>query len=262
MIEVKKALPEMHDNPRYHKNVLYITPEEQEKIKNVKIVFGGVGLGSVIAESLLRLGFENFVFIDGDEVETSNLNRQNYTEANIGQSKVAAITSRLQAINPEVQISYHHVFLAPDTIIDYVKGCDIAINAIDFDSLETPFVFDECCKELGIPVIHPLNFGWAGAAYVVTPSSEQIYNEARSTGRFELVLIENILNYLEGREDLELNWLYALLEAYKEKSTQITPPQLIVGSYLAASLVTNIAFSLINNLPIKTYPEPYFVSTR
>lgn len=262
MMEVKKALPEMHDNPRYHKNVLYITPEEQEKIKDIKIVFGGVGLGSVIAESLLRLGFENFVFIDGDEVEVSNLNRQNYTEEHIGNAKVASITNRLKEINPEVKIIYHHLFLEPNTIEAYVKGCDIAINAIDFDSLETPFVFDERCKELGIPVIHPLNFGWAGAAYVVTPTSEQIYNVARSTGRFELVLIQNILSYLEGREDLELNWLYELLEAYKEKSTQITPPQLVVGSNLAAALVTNIAFSLINGLPVKTYPEPYFISTR
>jgi len=258
----KKAIPEMHDEARYHKNVLYITPEQQDRIKDVKIVFGGVGLGSVIAEALLRLGFENFVFIDGDDVETSNLNRQNYTENDIQNSKVASITKRLQAINPNAKVIYHHVFLEPETIKDYVKGCDIAINAIDFDTLQTPFVFDECCKELGIPVIHPLNFGWAGAAYVVTPTSEQIYDVARSTGRFELVLIQNMLNYFENREDLDLSWFYDFYEAYKEKSKEITPPQLVVGSYLAASLVTNIAFCLSTGLPVKTYPEPYFLSTR
>ena len=257
-----KAISEMHDSERYHKNVLYITPEQQDKIKDIKIVFGGVGLGSVIAESLLRLGFENFVFIDGDEVETSNLNRQNYTEEHINTSKVASITQRLTAINPEVKVTCHHVFLEPDTIENYVEGCDIAINAIDFDTLQTPFVFDECCKALGIPVIHPLNFGWAGAAYVVTPTSEQIYDVARNTGRFELVLIQNMLNYFENRKDIDLSWFYDFYEAYKAKSKEITPPQLIVGSHIAAALVTNIAFSLSNNLPVKTYPEPYFLSTR
>lgn len=262
MIEEKKALAEMHDDVRYHKNVLYITPEKQDKIKNVKIVFGGVGLGSVIAESLLRLGFENFVFIDGDEVEKSNLNRQNYTESDINNSKVASVTKRLKEINKDVKITYHHLFLEPNTIKEYVSNCDIAINAIDFDVLETPFVFDEVCKELGIPVIHPLNFGWAGAAYVVTPDSEQIYDVARSTGRFELMLIQNILTYLEDRKDLELSWLYELLESYRKVSEQITPPQLVVGSNLAAALVTNIAFSLVNGLPVKKYPEPYFISTR
>ncbi|TCI93069.1 HesA/MoeB/ThiF family protein [Tenacibaculum sp. M341] len=257
-----KALEEMHSSSRYHKNVLYITPEEQDKIKDIKIVFGGVGLGSVIAEALLRLGFENFVFIDGDEVEQSNLNRQNYTDNDVNTSKVEAITNRLKAINPDVQIEYHHLFLAPDTIKHYVSGCDIAINAIDFDTLETPFVFDEYCKELGVPVIHPLNFGWAGAAYVVTPTSEQIYDVARETGRFELVLIQNMLTYFENNKDMNLDWFYDFYKAYKKNSAKITPPQLVVGSNLAAALVTNIAFCLTNNLPIKTYPEPYFLCTR
>lgn len=257
-----KQIAEMHDEERYHKNVLYITPEQQDAIKNVKIVFGGVGLGSVIAEAALRLGFENFVFIDGDEVEMSNLNRQNYEGDDVGESKVKSITKRLKAINPNAQIEYHHLFLEPDIISQYVSGCDIAINAIDFDTAHTPFVFDEVCNELGIPVIHPLNFGWAAAAYLVTPDSEQIYDIARREGRFELVLVENILAYIKDREDLQLNWLYDFYELYKEKSTEITPPQLVVGSHLAAGLVSNILFCLCNRLEVKKFPEPYFICTR
>ena len=247
---------------RYFKNVLYVSPEEQEKIKQVKILFGGVGLGSVVAEAALRLGFENFVFIDGDEVEASNLNRQNYVMADIGEPKVKAITERLKLINPNVNIEYHHVFLSPKTLHQHLEGCDIAINAIDFDAADTPFAFDECCKELGIPVIHPLNFGWAGAAYLVTPESEQIYDVARSTGRFELVLIQNMMEYLEKRDDMDLTWFHQFYEDYKTYSKEITPPQLAVGSYIAASLVANLLFSLVNDLPVKTFPEPYFLSTR
>ncbi len=252
----------MHTNERYHKNVLYITPEEQDRIKNVKIVFGGVGLGSVIAESLVRLGFENFIFIDGDDVEKSNLNRQNYNENDIGKSKVMSITRRLKAINSEIKVAYHHLFLEPATIETYIKGADIAINAIDFDTKETPFVFDEKCKEAEIPVIHPLNFGWAGAAYVVTPESEQIYDVARNEERFELILIQKMIAYMKNRKDVDLDWFYEFYEAYKKKSKIITPPQLIVGSNIAAALVTNIIFSLINNRDVKKFPEPYFLSTR
>ncbi|MBW1298833.1 HesA/MoeB/ThiF family protein [Aquimarina litoralis] len=261
-MESTKKIPQMHDEERYHKNVLYITPEQQDRIKNSKIVFGGVGLGSVIAEAALRLGFENFVFIDGDEVEVSNLNRQNYDYKDVGRSKVASITERMKAINPNVKISYHHLFLEPDTIADYVDGCDIAINAIDFDAEQTPFVFDEVCKEKGIPVIHPLNFGWGGAAYLVTPDSEQIYDVARKEGRFELVLIQNMLSYFKDRKDMDLEWFYDFYELYKQNSKKITPPQLVVGSHLAAGLVSNILFSLVNNLKVKTFPEPYFLSTR
>ncbi|PKV49968.1 ThiF family protein [Aquimarina sp. MAR_2010_214] len=258
----KKTISEMHHNERYYKNALYVTPEQQDKIKNVKIVFGGVGLGSVLAEAALRLGFENFVFIDGDTVELSNLNRQNYQEEDITKSKVESITKRLLSINPNAKIEYHHLFLDPDNITDYIDGCDIAINAIDFDVEDTPFVFDEKCKEKGIPVIHPLNFGWAGAAYVVTPDSEQIYDVARNKKCFELVLIKNMLEYFKYRAEMNLTWFYEFYESYKENSAKITPPQLVVGSSLAAALVTNILFSLVNGLEVKTFPEPYFLSTR
>ncbi|WP_062053429.1 HesA/MoeB/ThiF family protein [Aquimarina longa] len=260
--EKKKSIPEMHDSERYHKNVLYITPEQQDKIKDVKILFGGVGLGSVLAENLLRLGFENFVFIDGDEVELSNLNRQNYQEKDINVSKVEAITQRLLAINPNAKIEYHHLFLEPDTIPEYLQGCDIAVNAIDFDTADTPFAFDQECKEKGIPVIHPLNFGWAGAVYVVTPDSEQIYDVARNEGSFELVLIQNMLDYFKYEKSMDLTWFYDFYESYKVNATKITPPQLVVGSFLAAALVTNVVFSLVNGLEVKTFPEPYFLSTR
>ena len=247
---------------RYFKNVLYITPEEQEKIKKTKVLFGGVGLGSVVAEAAMRLGFENFVFIDGDEVETSNLNRQNYIGNDVGTPKVEALTQRLKLINPNVQVEYHHLFLSPENLDTYLEGCDIAINAIDFDVEDTPFAFDERCKHFGIPVIHPLNFGWAGAAYVVTPDSEQIYDVARSTGRFELVLIQSMMEYLEKREDMDLTWFHKFYEDYKLHSKEITPPQLAVGSYLAAGLVANLLFSLVHDLPVKKFPEPYFLSTR
>ena len=252
----------MSTDPRYAKNVLYISPEQQEKIKSIKILFGGVGLGSVVAEAALRLGFENFIFIDGDEVELSNLNRQNYTMQDVGTSKVEAITQRLQLINPAVKVQYHHLFLSPQTLKTHLKQADIAINAIDFDAADTPFAFDEVCQELGIPVIHPLNFGWAGAAYVVTPESEQIFDVARSSGRFELVLIQNMMEYLKDRKDIELDWFHDFYKSYQTHSKSITPPQLAVGSFLAASLVANILFSLVNDLPVKVFPEPYFLSTR
>lgn len=260
--ERKKEIPEMHGNQRYHKNVLYITPEQQDNIKNVKILFAGVGLGSVLAETALRLGFENFVFIDGDTVELSNLNRQNYKETDVNTSKVKAITERLLSINPHAKIEYHHLFLNPENISDYIGDCDIAINAIDFDTEHTPFVFDEKCKEKGIPVIHPLNFGWAGAVYVVTPDSEQIYDVARNEERFELILIQNMLEYFKYKTDMNLTWFYEFYESYKINSKKITPPQLAVGSSLSAALVTNVLFSLANGLTLKTFPEPYFLSAR
>ena len=63
---------------RYSRNRLYVSEREQSIIKHYKILLGGAGVGSIIAECALRFGFEHITIIDGDKVEENNLNRQNY----------------------------------------------------------------------------------------------------------------------------------------------------------------------------------------
>ena len=127
---------------RYSRNRIYVSDEEQLRIKNFKIVLGGAGIGSIIAECLLRFGFETLTIVDGDIVEESNLNRQNYTYNDIGVSKVKALKKRLMEINPDANINTIESFIDHDNVEDIVKGHEIAINALDFKS-DIPFVFDE-----------------------------------------------------------------------------------------------------------------------
>ena len=65
----------------YTRNRFYIPEEDQQAIKPFRIILAGCGIGSNIAECLLRIGFENFTLIDGDTVEPTNLNRQNYLKS-------------------------------------------------------------------------------------------------------------------------------------------------------------------------------------
>ena len=158
---------------RYSRNRIYVSDEEQLRIKNFKIVLGGAGIGSIIAECLLRFGFETLTIVDGDIVEESNLNRQNYTYNDIGVSKVKALKKRLMEINPDANINTIESFIDHDNVEEIVKGHEIAINALDFKS-DIPFVFDEWCRKYNIPVLHPYNIGWAGLVFVVTPTGIQL----------------------------------------------------------------------------------------
>src|SRR5690606_39476281 len=87
----------------YVRNRIYLDYSQQEVIKETPILIAGCGIGSVIAECALRLGFENLTIIDGDIVEESNLNRQNFIENDISQSKVEAIKLRLEQINSKAR---------------------------------------------------------------------------------------------------------------------------------------------------------------
>ena len=99
---------------RYSRNRLYVSESEQNMVKEYRIFLGGAGIGSIVAECALRFGFEHITIVDGDKVEKSNLNRQNYTDNDIGRYKAECLAERLLSINPNAQIDYHTEFLTPD----------------------------------------------------------------------------------------------------------------------------------------------------
>lgn len=73
--------------------------EEQTKVFNEIIIFGCGGVGSWIAEYIVRMKLTNrLILIDFDNVEPKNLNRQNYTILDNGISKVQALKTRLAMI--------------------------------------------------------------------------------------------------------------------------------------------------------------------
>jgi thiF family protein len=127
---------------RYNRNRLYVSENEQSIIKDYKIFLGGAGIGSIVAECALRLGFEHITIVDGDKVEKTNLNRQNYTGNDIGRYKAECLAERLLSINPNAHITVHTEFLTSDNIEALIANHNVDINALDLKD-ETPFVFDK-----------------------------------------------------------------------------------------------------------------------
>jgi sulfur carrier protein ThiS adenylyltransferase len=110
----------------------YLTVEQLEKIQRTKIGIAGVGgLGSNIANALVRTGFVDFEIVDVDLIEASNLNRQNYYYSEIGQAKVAVTAKRLQQINPDVCVKSTQTKLSKENIKEYFSDRDILFEAFD-----------------------------------------------------------------------------------------------------------------------------------
>jgi molybdopterin-synthase adenylyltransferase len=246
-------------NEIYNRNRIYISPEEQKQIKNFRIVMAGAGLGSVIAECALRLGFENICLIDGDRVELSNLNRQNYTFANTGKPKASAIRERLQAINPDAKIEYRNIFLTETNIRSQIQKFDLAINAIDFDSM-APFLFDEVCVARGMTVLHPYNLGWAGCVFAVSEKSRQLSSIQEHNNGFEKAFVKFLLKWLNKKQQ-HIDWLQNVLEQYENETQKFSPPQLSVASWLTAGMCVNIMFRAAVGKAFRQFPDLYFLTS-
>ena len=73
--------------------------------KSLIILFGLGGVGGYTFEALLRVGIGNFIIIDKDIFELSNMNRQlGSSYETIGQSKVKVYKNRAKSINSEVNV--------------------------------------------------------------------------------------------------------------------------------------------------------------
>lgn len=213
----------------------------------------------MIVECALRLGFENICIIDGDHVEESNLNRQNYIASDINKPKTESIYNRLKAINPNAKIEYHSVFLDTKNIREYITDeYDIAINALDFTS-NVPFLFDKICVSKNIPILHPYNFGWAGCVFVINKESLQLETFHKQHEGFELHFAKYVSKYLQHWNNRK-EWLEHVLDEYSKEERSMPPPQLAVASWIVAGMCTNILFNIATEKEVKTFPEFYLSS--
>lgn len=240
----------------YSRNRIYINDTNQQKIKSCRLLIAGAGLGSVISECALRLGFEHITIIDFDRVELSNLNRQNYVQNDVGKLKVEALAKRLKSINPDSTINYHSVCLGKSNLDQYVTDFDVAINTIDFTS-DAPFLFDEYCLNQEKLVLHPFNLGWAGCVFAIDNNSKNLVDIDGISGGAEKAIVRFILSNTKGQNT---EWLNQSLYEYEQEAFISSPPQLAVASWITAGICTRIAFDYAVGNKILTLPEFYFLS--
>ncbi|MCU0327159.1 MAG: ThiF family adenylyltransferase [Spirosomaceae bacterium] len=232
-------------NTRYSRNRLYLTETEQQLIKHFPILLGGAGIGSIIAECLLRFGFEKLTIVDGDTVEVSNLNRQNYTEKDVSNAKVLALKERLLAINPEADITAENIFITNDNANRLIEGHKLAINALDFTS-DIPLVFDRICQQNRALVIVIDKLGLDSLK-----EPNQNFNEVE--------VVRYVCQSLRVAQKPQ-QWLEKIIDDYLNENKQLSPPQLSVASWIAAGVCTQIAFNVAIGRPVKKFPEFYFSS--
>lgn len=139
---------------RFTRVEMLLGSEKLDILKNAEILLFGVGgVGSYVAESLVRSGIGHITIVDFDTVELTNLNRQIMaTEAVIGEKKVQVMASRLKSINSDCEVrSLEEKYIGDNWELFFDRPYDYVVDAIDMVSAKLHII--EKCKELNIPII-------------------------------------------------------------------------------------------------------------
>lgn len=119
---------------RYERNVRMIGEAGQQAIRAARVaVFGVGGVGSYAAEALARAGVGTLLFVDGDCVEESNINRQLVADyETLGRPKAEVMRERALRVDPRLDVTALQLFYDAETAprIDLTQY-DYVVDAID-----------------------------------------------------------------------------------------------------------------------------------
>ena len=102
---------------QFSRTEMLIGKENVEKLNMAKVaIFGIGGVGSFVVEGLARAGVQNFILVDKDVVDITNLNRQLIaTHKTIGKPKVEVAKNRILEINPNANVKIYQEIFMPET---------------------------------------------------------------------------------------------------------------------------------------------------
>ncbi len=119
----------------------HFTPEQLARLGRARVgIAGAGGLGSNAALMLARSGVEDFLLIDHDVVEPSNLNRQQFWPRHVGRLKVEALAELLRELNPHIRLELAPLRLDAATLPGLLPSWPIWVEAVDAPETKTLLV--------------------------------------------------------------------------------------------------------------------------
>lgn len=145
---------------QFSRTELLIGKEGLEKLHRSKVaIFGIGGVGSFVAEGLVRSGVGHFVLIDDDLICLTNLNRQIHAvRKTVGKPKIEAMKARMLEIYPEADIETIQTFYLPDHADELIRDdYDYIVDTVDTVTAKIDLVVQ--AKKRGIPIISCMGAG-------------------------------------------------------------------------------------------------------
>ena len=152
-----------------------IGPAGQLRLHDAAVLIVGLGgLGSAAAPYLVGAGIGRIGLADPDTVSESNLPRQIlYTEAQLGEPKVAAARQRLAALCSATRFDCYPEGITAENAAQIIPAYDLVIDCCD--NYPTRYLIDDCCAACGKPWIYGSIGEFCGQASVMNYRRQSRY---------------------------------------------------------------------------------------
>ena len=173
------ALPALSNDEvaRYSRHLIMpeVGMDGQQKLKAARaLCIGAGGLGSPVALYLAAAGVGTIGIVDFDEVDFSNLQRQIiHGTPDVGRSKLASAKSRLNALNPEVEVVAHELALSSQNALALFADYDFVVDGTD--NFPTRYLVNDACVLSGKPNVYGSIFRFEGQASVFAAADGPCY---------------------------------------------------------------------------------------
>ncbi|MET3118361.1 hypothetical protein AAKU64_002593 [Undibacterium sp. GrIS 1.8] len=242
----------------------YVDLTTQKKISETTILIAGCGIGSSVAVCATRMGFCNFVLVDGDVVDAHNLNRQFYDFDDIGKPKVEALKRQILRINPEAKVEAIYAYLNKDNTADIVKKANIVFDTVDFLDLEAILSLHTAAKAFHTELFTALSIGYgAGVLYFPSDSgislTDLIANDIQdSQGEGDASyanVFAKIMNRIGAHLDKQVVEQVAKALTIMEDGRPCPASQIAVGSFTIAAMAVSMMHDVIAGLKVPSAPQ-------
>ena len=212
-------------------------------------VIGVGGVGSWAAEALARTAVGTITLIDLDVLVASNVNRQlPALDSTFGQSKIAAMASRMREINPKVNLNLVDDFLTVDNVETLLPSRQ---QAKDAAAQGKPIVILDCVDDMNAKLAIALHCRFnklklvcaGGAGGKIDPTQIKVSDLRESYQDPLLAKLRNKLRHEKGinsalKEKFGIKCVYSTEPPRVDKSCQTGG--LHCGGYGSAVVVTSV----------------------
>jgi molybdopterin/thiamine biosynthesis adenylyltransferase len=162
----------MRYDEAYQRNIGLFTPDQQDMLRQAKVVVGGMGgVGGIQAVTLARLGLGSISIIDPGVFDPPDMNRQyGATKKTMDRNKAIVMGELLKEINPFMDVqAIDHGLLEDSGLEKVMEGSTLVVDAIDSCAYDYKVAFAKVARKLGVYNLSGPLFGFGVKLWVFHP---------------------------------------------------------------------------------------------